>query len=144
MGFFFANIPLTTFHQKRQRRTFSEQLLREGHSFKRARSVPTTPSDWRYFFLFSVDHLGVSFFVVVPLTKNVYTKRAAYRQPKKAVGYPCMFFTGNILRAIYIPMDFCFMNRTNEFSSLRMVPSPAKWTVLRRIAFFCFFHEDAF
>ena len=33
-------------------RTFSEQLLREKQSFKRARSVPTTPFNRRYFYRF--------------------------------------------------------------------------------------------
>src|SRR5947199_228219 len=55
MGFFLTNIPLTIFHKKGQRQDLGEQLLKETQSFKRARSVPTTPLDWRYFFLFLFD-----------------------------------------------------------------------------------------
>ena len=52
VGFFFANIPLTYFQEKDAEADLGEQLLREKQPFKRARSVPTTPSFRRYFLSF--------------------------------------------------------------------------------------------
>ena len=108
MGFFLTNIPLTTFHQKRQRRDLGEQLLREGHSFKRARSVPTTPLYWRYFFPFSVDRWDVSFVVFVPRTKNVYTTPVVYRPPNKEVEYPSYIFYEQYFELHLHPDGFLF------------------------------------
>ena len=108
VGFFLTNIPLTTFHQKRQRRDLGEQLLREEHSFKRARSVPTTPLYCRYFFPFSVDRWDVSFVVAVPRTKNVYTTQVAYRPMNKGVEYPSYIFYERYFELHLHPDGFLF------------------------------------
>ena len=48
--------PTYQHHKKRQGRDLGEQLLREGHSFKRARSVPTTPFNRRYFYRVTIPY----------------------------------------------------------------------------------------
>src|SRR5690625_4709763 len=55
-----------------------------------------------------------------------------------------VFFTVNILCAIYITVDFCFVNRTSEFSSICLMFTATKWTRLGGITFLCFFNNNPF